>query len=277
MNYETKIAELISQWTSSYNEYSSLFIKAERYYKDYLSVFQSQENQIYKQKYVTTCLWLSESRYLITIMYLHSFLASSSVLAKDIWNTVKQLEINRLDSIKTSIESFLSLHNNIFRQNTEEVSILLNGIPLDTMDISSVHSEEEMNFFIEEFGDKELFEGLATWELSMPPRSNLIVKVGLIERETAVFKVWKTSYAVLTVDRFLHIFNEDITQNFQEPINSCYLSKATIIENEELYFEIIEAKPLGILSKLSAPRRSVFKLNTLQEFLEWVKMIKDLT
>ena len=79
------------------------------------------------------------------------------------------------------------------------------------------------------------------------------------------------------MDRFLHVFNEELSKEFHEPINSCYLSKATVIENEELYFEIIEAKPIGLLSKLSAPRRSVFKLNSLQEYLEWVRIIRDYT
>lgn len=277
MHYETKVAEMHEQWATAFNELQVLFAKAEKYYKDYLSVFKSQEAQITKQGYVTSCLWLSESRYLLNIIYLHSLLTSASELTKTLWDTMQLLEGNRLDSVKAAITEFLSLHSSIFRQNIEEVSLLLNDVQADVIDVGTLLGEDEKKVLVEDFGSEETFTALSSWKLETPPRSNLVVKAGSIERETAVFKVWKTSYAVLTVDRFLHIFNGDITHIFQEPINSCYLSNATIIENEELYFEIIEARAIGLLSKFSAPRRSVFKLSTLQEFLDWVKILRSLT
>lgn len=277
MDYENRVAEMHGQWQICINELSVLFAKAEKYYKDYLAVFQGQESQINKQVLVTSCLWLSESRYLLTIIFLQSLLNSASGISKSMWETLQQIEIQRVQSVKSSIDSFIELHDKIFKQNIEEVSILLNEVPLDVLEISSILGEDDKKVLENDFGSPDVFQALATWKLPSPPRSNLVVKSGSIERETGVFKVWKTSYAVLTVDRFLHIFEGDVSQIFQEPINSCFLSKANIIENEELYFEIIEAKAIGLLSKLSAPRRSVFKLNSLQEYLEWVTILRRLT
>jgi PH domain len=276
MNYDNKITEAHSCWVSTMNEINSVFNKSDKVYKDYMSLFQAQENRITKNSYVTSCLWLGETRYLSIILYLHSLLVSATTLLKNIWETLKSLETQRIESVKVAIEEFLTLHSTIFKQNIDEVAEVLKDVPVDTIEINGVLGEEESKILREEFGE-DMFESLINWKLESPPRSNLVVKQGYIERETAVFKVWKGCYAVLTVDRFLHIFNEDPNKVFYEPMNTCFLIKATIIENEELYFEIIEAKQLGILSKLSAPRRSVFKLNNLQDFLDWIRTIRTLT
>ena len=102
---------------------------------------------------------------------------------------IKELEIQRIDSVKNSINDFLSLHNKIFKQNTEEILMILNETPNDTMDITAVLSDEETNILKNEFGEGHLFEVLIHWALPSPPRSNLVVKSGNIDRETGVFKV----------------------------------------------------------------------------------------
>ena len=84
MNYESKVSESSLNWSNNSHELSSVFLKAEKYYKEYISVFSSQEKQIIKSKIVTSCLWLNESRYLNTILYLHSLLKAASILVKNL-------------------------------------------------------------------------------------------------------------------------------------------------------------------------------------------------
>lgn len=297
MEYENEISEASSKCQTILNELNFMFVKADKNFRDYINVCNSQDGQIAKQKPVTTCLWLSESRYITTVISLSKLLITYTGLVKMCWEMLKRLESSRVACVKDCLCSFLDLHSSVFRQSTEDVSMILQEVPSDSVEMNKILNLDDLEILRNEYGCEDPFDSFKNYILPQVAKKNLIVKEGFIERETGVFKVWKTSYAVLTVDKFLHIFNDnpykDIEtetigeaivikkspnsgREFHEPINSCYLSKANIIENEELYFEIIEAKQIGLLSKLSAPRRSVFKLNTLKDFLDWVFAIKQL-
>lgn len=214
-------------------------------------------------------------RYLSSLDSVHKSLVSCGVLTKNFWDMLKNAENSRNETLKRSVNDFVGFHDKVFNVRAEEAVRVLET-SADQIGLEVVFSSEEMESVEIEFGQGELFDKIIQWIPTQPPRSALVVKEGAIDRETAVFKVWKNSYGVLTSDRFLHIFNEDPKGQFEQPVNSCVIHKASIIENEELYFEIIEAKQVGLLSKFAAPRRSVFKLHTLNEFLEWIRAIKQL-
>ncbi|OMJ86472.1 hypothetical protein SteCoe_11965 [Stentor coeruleus] len=297
MEYENEISEANSKCQTVLNELNFMFTKADKNFREYMNVCSSQDAQIAKQKSVTTCRWLCESRYIITILSLSNMLFSYTGLVKICWEMLKRLENSRVACVKDCLFSFLTLHNSVFRQSTEDVAMILQEMPSEIVEMNKILNTDDLEILRNEYSCEDPFDSFKNYILPQVPKKNLIVKEGFIERETGVFKVWKTSYAVLTIDKFLHVFNDNPYKDvetetideaiiikkspnsgreFHEPINSCYLSKANIIENEELYFEIIEAKQIGLLSKLSAPRRSVFKLNTLKDFLDWAFAIKQL-
>ena len=262
------------QWNSAYNEYNSLFAQAEKDFNELVSNFASQEKSFYSKNQIPSCQWLGEVRYFNSIKQLHKTLIGTCILIKGIWESFKELEANRINSIKSSVEEFLNLHSDIFKQNIEEIGMIINEFSFQDEDIFTVLGDEK-ELFYDTFGGQDFFKGLIEWPMPTPPESKLIIKAGMIEQEAGVFKMWKPGYAVLTIDNFLHIFDQDVSLEFQEPSCSCFLQGASVVENEELYFELIHYKSKGIFRKFSAPKRSVFKFNTLQEFLAWVKTIKD--
>ena len=188
---------------------------------------------------------------------------------------LKSAENSRIETLKKAIYDFVGFHDNVYKIQANEVFKLLDA-PGDQVELATAIGSEDLAALENEFGPGDLFEKIIQWTLPQAPKSLLVVKEGTIDRETAVFKVWKGSYGVLTSDRFLHIFNEDPRVQFEQPINTCVIHKASIIENEEMYFEIIEAKQSGLLSKFAAPRRSAFKLHNLNDLLEWIKALNQL-
>lgn len=276
MDFEKTVSESSTLWSTSQLDLQNLQIKSEKLFKDYLSVFQSQESDISKRGYVSSCLWLIESKYLNSVDAVHKHLVSCAILVKSFWDLLNTVEFSRVKTLKESISSFIRLHDNVFNIKAEDAWKLIQELESDKFEIESILGPEDSRGFRDEIGEGDLFDQIVLWKMPLAPRNSLVVKEGRIDRETAVFRVWKQSFGVLTVDGFLHIFNEDYRENFEPPINSCFVKKGNLIENEELDFEIIEAKQFGILSKLAAPRRSVFKLHSLDEFLEWVKAIKQL-
>jgi hypothetical protein len=276
MDFEKNVSEALSLWSTAQTDTSLLLQKSEKLFKDYLSVFASQEAEISKKGFVTSCLWLIETKYLNSVQDAHKSLISCAILVKSFWEMLIKVEGLRVETLKKAISSFIQLHDSVFHIKAEEAWKLIQDLESDSWELAAIVGEDESQNFWKEFGEGDFFERIIDWKLPEPPKSQLIVREGDIDRETAVFKVWKKSYGVLTVDRFLHVFNEDSLRNFEQTVNSCFLHRGNVIENEELYFEIIEAKQLGLLSKLAAPRRSVFKLHVLDEFLEWIKAIKQL-
>lgn len=283
IDYDSHISETRSKVVALTLELEKLNYKASKLFTKHSSNFANIEISVASEEEPNICLWLSEWTYLhyaraafklqkVFVSYVHS-----------LWSTIRQLETKRVKSIKSMMGKYIQMHKELFVIETTEVEIGIQEINEDlsnsfTPDKLLTAEEEE---FIKKFGGdgQDSFERLLYWKLPFVEQSDMVLLEGQLIRETTVFRQWESCYAVLTKDRFLHLFNFDIKEEHSKPLLSCHLLGATILvssSQEELFFEIIENRRTGLFQFISGPRRTMLKSESFEELEKWVKNIKSL-
>lgn len=282
IEYDSKVTEAQTRGETHRRDVDGFNIKTIKNFKDHLSVFKQLENNISKGSHSTSCLWLSERRYLQSAITQVEMQKAYAQYVKNFWMEFIHLEHQRMKEVKNTMINFVNLHNELFVNH--DVSALdsleaINENVTDRLNSMKLATDEEIQT-LKELGDSsDPLEALINWSIPLPAQTNLTIRQTNIEKETGMLRQWKSCFVVVTVDKFLHVFSGPINEEFQEPVISFHLLGAKIGTGtqEDLTFEVIEAKSSGLLSRLTSSKRSVFKVSTLDELKDWLELLKSLT
>ncbi len=282
IEYDSKVTEAQNRGETHRREVDGFNIKAIKNFKDHLAVFKQLEVNISKGAHSSSCLWLSERRYLQSAITQVEMQKAYAQFVKHFWMEFIQLEHQRIKEVKNTMINFVNLHNELFVNHdisTLESLEAINEDVTERLNAMKLATEEEMEILKELGGRTDPLDALIKWSLPMPSQTQLTIRQVNLEKETGVMRQWKTCFVVVTVDKFMHVFAGPINEEFQEPVISFHLLGAKIGTGtqEELTFEVIEAKSSGLLSRLTAAKRCVFKVSTLEELKDWVELLKSLT
>ena len=86
IEYDSKVTEAQSKGGTHHREVDGYNIITIKNFKDHLTVFKQQENRITKGGQATSCLWLSERRYLQSAIIQVEMQKSYALFVKNFWS-----------------------------------------------------------------------------------------------------------------------------------------------------------------------------------------------
>mmetsp|Transcript_3955 Transcript_3955/g.5983 ORF Transcript_3955/g.5983 Transcript_3955/m.5983 type:complete len:286 (+) Transcript_3955:439-1296(+) len=282
LDYDSKVSEGHMRAEALKKELSALNSKVEKSFKDHLEGFRNMEIQLSAGQQNKSCVWLSENKYVKACERVFEIQKAYANFVSTFWKEITELETKRIKAVKTAMSKYIEIHKKVYSTDSSSVEKALSEVSEDLTGVLSADKllTQDEKPLLENIGEgTEPLEVLLMWELEKPPRTNLVVKQGVLLRETGVFSDWKECFVVLTQDRFLHLFKSG-DLDLVEPYFTLVLTGARVLvpsSEEESYFEVVETKPQGFLRRLSANKRVVLKSSLLEEIHEWAETIKLLT
>jgi hypothetical protein len=276
-DYEKKATDANMSMSALSGELHTLSERSAKQFREHLVAFQQLEQQFSKGRVQSTCVWLSERKYMTAVKELLDLHKVYSSFIVQLSKEVQELELRRVLVIKSVMTEFIRRHTAIYLQDVSGVVAALEAIePKDNCTIDKLLDEEEAQVLANLRQAGSLEDALLTWTLEIPQSTPLVLYESYCLRETAMLKQWRPAYLVLTKDGYLHSFSNPPSEVFADPTNTFVKSQARWSINSADNTLVLEIKAQGrLLGLFSSVQRFQYQFSDEGTTAAWRAALED--